>query len=87
MTKREKKKTKENFCEIVRRFQAIEPCCNCHPHGEYKDCDFDPKSSSPCKKTCAQVKFQELVIRMLLEYMIIWQFVPITEGRKKKSNR
>lgn len=83
VTKRDKKKTKDSFFELVGKFNAIESCCKCHPHGEWDDCDYSPKSTSPCKRTCANMKLQKLVIMMMWEYMRVWYFVPITKTKRR----
>ena len=85
MTKRDKKNTKEKFLELVGKFNAMESCCNCHPHGEWDDCDYSPNSKSPCKRTCSNMKLQKIVIALMWECMCVWHFVPITKSLAKRK--
>ena len=85
MTRKDKKKTKEWFLEMVGKFNAIPDCCECHPHGEWDDCDYSPNSKSPCKRTCSGMKLRKILLQLMWQYMVVWQFVPVTKAARKKK--
>lgn len=87
MTKHDKEDSKKNFFDLVSRFNAYEHCCSCHPHGEWDECDYSPTAKPPCKRSCAHMKLQKIVLMLMWEYVKMSYFVPITKGPKRKRQR
>lgn len=63
---RAKLRHKTQFLKLVRQYQAIEPCCRCHPHGDYDDCGQE------CNLKCTHAKGTRIILGLMALYMEAW---------------